>query len=287
MGLQKWHKVGCEDHKPKLMSVAELCEYEKILDLFYERAYELSEDSILAMSQEEPSAGINNVIVGMHRKCYGLIFQTESTYKLFYVVKENNLMGYVLPLEVTMSAELRFDMVSAFSKHIAHYHAENQVLAFNSFQSLQKQMLEKLDYVTHGDELYDKFGGAHVDIILPYSYKGLIYIPFIDMTKAYRSIFIHNEQYEYFDKSKSYVYLMVNTSDGRVKIGHSTTPYRRERTLQSQEPVVNLIAYWVAQKDVETELHKIYSVKRKRGEWFQLQMADLHAIKSFMTKYEE
>lgn len=267
--------------------MAESCEYEKILDLFYERAYELSDDSIIAMSKSEPGAGINNVIIGMHRKCYGLIFQTESTYRLFYVVKENDLMGYLLPMEVEMSDKLRVDMVTAFSKHIAHYHSENQIIAFNNFQSLQRQALEKLDYATHGDELYDRLGDGYASIILPYGYKGLIYIPFIDMTRAYRSIFVQNEQYEYFDKSKSYVYLMVNTSDGLVKIGHSTAPYRREKTLQSQEPVVNLIAYWIAPKKAEAELHQLYSANRKRGEWFQLCMKDLHAIKAFMTKYEE
>lgn len=81
---------------------------------------------------------------------------------------------------------------------------------------------------------------------------------------------------------KMFVYLMINHSNGYYKIGRSANPRFRERTLQAQEPKVELIEFWEAAKKVEIDLHKIFKDKRLRGEWFELNMEDLNQVYSIM-----
>lgn len=75
------------------------------------------------------------------------------------------------------------------------------------------------------------------------------------------------------------VYLMRNTRNGLVKIGHSSNPIVREGTLQSQEPEVELLGHWPGTIDDEHELHEAYSTARVRGEWFKLTDNDVSEIK--------
>lgn len=77
-------------------------------------------------------------------------------------------------------------------------------------------------------------------------------------------------------KSESRTYLMVNYDNGYHKIGKSAKPEFRERTLQSQEPDVELIA--VCKVDIEKRLHKTFDGKRLRGEWFILSPEDVSKI---------
>jgi predicted GIY-YIG superfamily endonuclease len=78
----------------------------------------------------------------------------------------------------------------------------------------------------------------------------------------------------------AFVYLMKNTRNGYTKIGISKNPKHREKTLQSEEPEIDLI--W--KKEIpnaigrEIELHKKYSDKRIRGEWFDLTEQDIQNI---------
>ena len=70
------------------------------------------------------------------------------------------------------------------------------------------------------------------------------------------------------DKTFTKTYLIKNKRNGFYKIGKSKRPFKREKTLQSQEPLIEIIK--VFNKDVESELHKLYSEFRIRGEWFDL-----------------
>ncbi len=80
-------------------------------------------------------------------------------------------------------------------------------------------------------------------------------------------------------KIESKTYLMID-GNNFIKIGRSYSPIIRERTLQSQNPTIKLIAF--CEKDVEKELHLKYHSKRKRGEWFFLSKVDIkNIIKDF------
>lgn len=77
-----------------------------------------------------------------------------------------------------------------------------------------------------------------------------------------------------------YVYLMKDLRNNAHKIGISVNPQNRERTLQSEQPKTELIAVkkYINRKialAIEKALHDIYSHKRKRGEWFDLDSEDV------------
>ena len=80
-----------------------------------------------------------------------------------------------------------------------------------------------------------------------------------------------------------YVYLMKDISNGYYKIGISNTPEYRERTLQSEKPTIEMLACKkfptrkIAEA-IESALHTAYSKQRLRGEWFNLNEADVAAI---------
>lgn len=71
-------------------------------------------------------------------------------------------------------------------------------------------------------------------------------------------------------------YIMKNKSNGYYKIGKANNPLQREKTLQSEEPSVELVK--IFKKDYESELHNKYKKQRKRGEWFDLNKVQVKYI---------
>lgn len=92
---------------------------------------------------------------------------------------------------------------------------------------------------------------------------------------------------EYSHNDAGNVYLMMNNHTGRVKIGMTKNkPEYRERTLQSQEPDIELIFYREVPKMRRTEfsLHQHFADKRVRGEWFDLSVHDIEYAKSLIIE---
>lgn len=86
-----------------------------------------------------------------------------------------------------------------------------------------------------------------------------------------------------YNSSECYVYLMRDTTNGYYKIGISNKPEYREKTLQSEKPSIELVAckkYPIRKiaESIESALHATYSQQRLRGEWFNLNDADVTAI---------
>lgn len=79
--------------------------------------------------------------------------------------------------------------------------------------------------------------------------------------------------------NKTKVYIMIDKNTGYYKIGRSIKPKKRESTLQSEKPTIEMLFYFEATKDLELNLHKHFSSKRVRGEWFNLTNEDLDYIK--------
>lgn len=84
---------------------------------------------------------------------------------------------------------------------------------------------------------------------------------------------------------KQFTYLMKNVRDGQYKIGESNYPKFREKTLMSQEPVVEIYACFKSKKCNEKVLHKQFANKRGRGEWFILDDNDLEYIKNNVGEF--
>jgi T5orf172 domain len=93
-----------------------------------------------------------------------------------------------------------------------------------------------------------------------------------------------NLELERLRKSRfdSYVYLMEDSRNGMFKIGRSKTPGKRERTLQSEVPGVCLRIAVPADEEHEQWLHKHFSGKSVRGEWFSLSPDDVVWIVAYL-----
>ena len=75
---------------------------------------------------------------------------------------------------------------------------------------------------------------------------------------------------------KQKTYILKDNNTGFYKIGKSTNPKDRERTLQSEKPTIKMIKEF--KTDIESKLHKKYSEHRVRGEWFDLNNIQLKYI---------
>ena len=80
-----------------------------------------------------------------------------------------------------------------------------------------------------------------------------------------------------------YLYLMKDYNTGYYKIGISNSPEYREKTLQSEKPTIEMICNkkYVSRRiahSFEQALHKTFSEKRVRGEWFDLDQIDVKEI---------
>ena len=71
-------------------------------------------------------------------------------------------------------------------------------------------------------------------------------------------------------------YILKDKNTGYYKIGKSSNPLDREKTLQSEKPTYELIK--IFNKDIETQLHKKYKKENVRGEWFNLSKIQLKYI---------
>lgn len=78
-----------------------------------------------------------------------------------------------------------------------------------------------------------------------------------------------------------YIYLMSHTN-GLTKIGKSVDPKAREKTLQAEDPRLEMIFYHPGWYGLERRLHKIFADLRVRGEWFKLEDRHIDWIMFFV-----
>lgn len=71
-------------------------------------------------------------------------------------------------------------------------------------------------------------------------------------------------------------YIIKEKSTGLYKIGKSVDPQKRERTLLSQKPDLEIIK--IFPDNIEIDLHRRFSKCRVRGEWFNLTKSQLFFI---------
>jgi hypothetical protein len=79
------------------------------------------------------------------------------------------------------------------------------------------------------------------------------------------------------------VYVMIDKNTGYYKIGRSINPKIRERTLQSEKPTIEMLFNHDARVKDEKEIHNMFSDKRVRGEWFDLNGSDLNKIREYFN----
>ena len=75
-----------------------------------------------------------------------------------------------------------------------------------------------------------------------------------------------------------FTYLMEDTRNGMIKIGKSRNPERREKTLQSEAPSVEMRIAVPTESDFENDLHVEFDHLRRRGEWFEMSSLEIKTV---------
>ncbi|SFQ30848.1 GIY-YIG nuclease family protein [Parafilimonas terrae] len=246
-------------------------------------AYRLiSEEAILRLAAKD--AAVSNVANGLCKDCFGIWCDEEDfspNYTLVYINGEGLLQGEAINLNI--EDKYKFDITMAFCNHLTkEYKHLDLIDVFNTYSYKLRSYLELFDYRTISDKEMSEIEGENVTFIA--KAKGILYVPQIDKLKLYRDFFDNNYNYDK-PKDENVVYLLLDLNTSHIKIGRSKTIMHREKTLQSQSPKIETIAFWKAPKATETFLHKTFVAKRLRGEWFKLNFSDLNHIKELMTQY--
>lgn len=255
---------------------------EEIKKYVEENAYLLDEDTILKWNCEPMNTlTLNNVIIGIEPHCFSMFMNEnkENTYNIYYVNNTKSLTGMLL--EVQLEYKYRNEAIFIFSSEISSKYGSDTTLIeiFNTFQHFFKSIFESQGYFTYNDE-FDEYTNP---ILILKGKKGAIQVPFYSMKKEFKKIFeMDIEIVKLIEGNK--IYLMYNDTNGLVKIGRSINPSTREKTLQGEAPKTEIIALWNAPIQAEKKLHQMFENKRLRGEWFNLDLADLLKIKDYMSK---
>lgn len=262
----------------------------EIAQLFEQRVYRFDEETIVKLNEIDFRTELNNVIIGRHEQVYTLSivkdfedFQ-DIEFNISYITKTNDILeGKVLKLFLSDNSK-RDKLTFLFAKYLSHeYKTLDFIDVFNTFQEKIASVLERYNYFTFNPwNFKDKYNHDPLQIVK--GKKGIIPVIMFDKLDYYKHFFCDIKRPEP-NENQNFVYLMFNIDTSFTKIGFSKNPYNRERTLQSKEPNVYLLAAWEAPKSIEKQLHQKFEKKRQRGEWFLLSIVDLISIKQFMQQH--
>ena len=254
---------------------------EYLIEKFNKVCFTLSREDIFKLDKED-NGPINNVITQINQHCFGVkLFDDEHgvAVEMFYINNDKKLKGDIICLN--LNDPDYFQLLLHFCISLSNdYDEVDTISAFNIYQTRLRSFLEKSGFLTTTTLELKELSGKHF-VMAGTSKRGLINVRMIDRVEFYRNFYNNNYRTDILS-DKNYVYLMVNDDTSYIKIGTSKTPNFREKTLQSQEPNIHIIALWCCDKKLEKELHSKFASKRVRGEWFRLSFQDLKHIEDFM-----
>ncbi len=245
--------------------------------------YYIKEESVLKLAEND--LNINNVITGISDECYGASISQNKSYMLTYIYfnkEKDKVCGANLNLGQTLNEDSH-KLLFQYSVTISAINNLNIIDIYNNYCHLLRSTLEKNGVTTFNTEEigYMKSLDPRGELVA----KTPIYIiRTIDKKQFYKDFFkniIWNKE----DKINSKIYLMFDLKTNLTKIGYSTFPLLREKTLQGEKPSIELLVCWIAPRTEEKELHTRYKEKRIRGEWFNLNFQDYADIKTYMQQY--
>lgn len=254
---------------------------------FSQIVFQLDETQIRRLNDQNIDGYLNNTIIGLNDDCFGILVNEDNTtfsYQLFYVNNSNDLNGYLL--ELMIDNPNRENLVFMFANMIVkEYTHLDSIDVFNTFQFQTRSALEKVNYFTVTSLELKKTEGKNGTLVAK-GVRGIIILNLINKIDFLREYFSCSYHIKVID-GESYVYVMLNERNGLTKIGMSTQPAFREKTLQSQEPEIHLLACWKAPAKVERELHRMFASNRQRGEWFKLTAKEFGLIKDRMNEFNQ
>jgi hypothetical protein len=249
---------------------------------FIDNYYKVELESLIQLNKKNPSEGITRFINGLNDYVYGVFISSDNelnkdTIHLLYAQFKREFECFVIP--ITFDDPIADEIAFVFAREINLLNPEKEIFeVFNTLQHYRETALEVLGHFTFNPETTPNGTLLSVNQLI---------IPVLKMDRLdfYRKQFanIENDS-EKYSSIDNFIYLMVDNTNGLIKIGRSKTPFYREGTLQSKEPQTHLFSYWRAPKEVENELHRKFKKKRVRGEWFRLTISDLDEIKFYMHK---
>lgn len=249
-------------------------------EYFQEKYYKLDLAALSDLNKRTPTEGLIRFLNGLNDFvfCSFVVNEDQSGEEMIhymYAEYEIEFSCFVLPVptEYPKTGEL----ITVFAREITILNLKRDFFeVYNTLQHQRETILESLGYFTFDPDT------SPSGTIITIGQK-IIPVHKLDRIWFYKNQFkdINHEAIKFQDQEK-YVYLMVDDTNGLIKIGSSKNPKFREGTLQSKEPKIFLIAYWKAPKQIENELHRMYQSKRRRGEWFRLTISELDEIKQFM-----
>jgi len=260
-----------------------MTEETRINEKFNNVCFTLSEEDILRLEEADNEGSINNVLANIYKECFGVRLWDETSVEMYYITKEQELLGDIICLKLDDS-DYSYLLLKFCNLLSVNYRDLDAIDSFNKFQNKLRSFLEKLGFSTVTTSELKKIAEQFTEqeaSITSFAPKGIRKIELINKVDFFRDIF--SENYNISDSGiNNFVYLMVNTDTSLIKIGFSSYPRYRERTLHSKEPTIYLIACWEGDKKREKELHQKYKDKRIRGEWFRLNLIDLYELEEFM-----
>jgi hypothetical protein len=207
-------------------------------DKFYKSCFTLSKADILKFDEDD-NGPINSVIAGIAYSCYGVrLFDDQHglTADMFFINSKGKLKGDIITLNVNdpdyYELLLRFCILLS-----EDYLDVDAIGAFNTFQQKLRGFLEKQRFTTVTSLELKQFKGIG-GVMMSASPRGIIKIDLIDKVEFYRDFF-NNIVNTPIDKTKEYVYLMVNAQTSLIKIGTSTTRFTgKERFIHRSRPSI-------------------------------------------------
>lgn len=254
-----------------------------LIKSFENRLQEIKEDNIIDLSKN--NSPIFNVVSGLNSEAFSTLVWDDTKpkfdYFLVYVTLRNNkLEGFICRLQSHLKT--KSELTNIFALFICQrYKKKDLVEVFNTYQNQQRSMFEQLDYWTYDNSLTKILKGKNATVILK-DVKGPLYIPYLNSKSSVDEKTIKKSNQITKSKKQNFVYIMLNQRNGFYKIGRSVNPEYREKTLQAEEPEIDLIKKWPAPKAIEKKLHNKYKKKKVRGEWFELTKDDVNEINNLM-----
>ena len=209
------------------------------------------------------------------------IKDAQKNYKI--VVNDQNNLTKLLEGLGKLSSLCRHPNEYQFIFHNKEYYHISKNLTPCEITNIEKERAE-LYLETAGI----KVDSAAADLSSKYTEEDYILYCFLCKShKVVENIDLTDVQATYFNsigtEDSCYLYLMKDFNTGYYKIGISNSPEYREKTLQSEKPTIEMISNkkYISRKiahSFEQALHKTFSNKRVRGEWFDLNQRDVKEI---------
>lgn len=251
-------------------------------EYYLKNAYKIDREDLNVMHESNsPSEALLRFMNHMEDFVFGVrVFEGDfgTEVHLFYAeyTSEFNAIGISIPIE---DYKLADNIIIVFTLDLLSLNPEKDFFnVHNHLQYHRQNALEALGYFTFNPDTVPKDGTM-------LAFKKVIPIKIFIRSDFLKTLYEDSINKPHLDPENK-IYLMLDDTNGLIKIGKSKNPKVRERTLQSEKPKTHLIVEWTAPASVEKELHKKYSAKRKRGEWFRLSLKELDEIKQYMDALE-